>query len=103
VDLTHHVMHAVGKRIWGFSPELFNDPEGDPPQALSPQAQEAMAREFAEKYPNILAIAMSATEGDLSGVGRGCDEQFEFALDLPLDGVERLHREGWSSAKRKAV
>jgi len=102
VDLTHHVMHALGNRIWGFSPELFNDPEDDPPQALSPQAQEAMAREFAEKYPNILAIAMSATEGDLSGVGRGCDEQFEFefALDLLLDGVERLHREGWSSAKR---
>jgi hypothetical protein len=49
VDLTHHVMHALGNRIWGFSPELFNDPEGDPPQALSPQAQEAMAREFAEK------------------------------------------------------
>jgi len=99
VDLTHHVMHALGNRIWGFSPELFNDPQTDAPPALSPQAQEAMAREFAEKYPNILAIAMSATEGDLSGVGRGCDEQFEFefALDLLLDGVERLHRQGWSS------
>jgi AcrR family transcriptional regulator len=107
VDLTHHVMHALGNRIWGFSPELFNDPQGDDaqgdaPRALSPQAQEAMAREFAQKYPNILAIAMSATEGDLSGVGRGCDEQFEFefALDLLLDGIERLRREGWSSAKR---
>jgi Tetracyclin repressor-like, C-terminal domain len=101
VDLTHHVMHALGNRIWGFSPELFNDPEGTAPPALSPQVHEAMAREFAEKYPNILAIAMSATEGDLSGVGRGCDEQFEFefALDLLLDGVERLHQEGWSSSK----
>jgi AcrR family transcriptional regulator len=100
-DLTHHVMHALGNRIWGFSPELFNEPESGPPQTLSAEALEAMAREFAEKYPNILAIATAATEGDLSRVGAGCDEQFEFefALDLLLDGAERLHRQGWNSAK----
>lgn len=101
-DLTHHVMHALGNRIWGFSPELFSEPERDGAQPLSPGEQEAMAREFAVKYPNILAIAMAATEGDLSGVGGGCDEQFEFefALDLLLDGAERLHRRGWNSAGR---
>jgi len=65
-DLTHHVMHALGNRIWGFSPELFSEPEPDTPQTLNPQALEAMAHEFAEKYPNILAIATAATEGDLS-------------------------------------
>jgi AcrR family transcriptional regulator len=99
-DLTHHVMHALGNRIWGFSPEMFNEPEDEAPQALSPEALQAMAREFAETYPNILAIAMAATGGDLSRVGGGCDEQFEFefALDLLLDGVERLHRQGWNSA-----
>ncbi len=66
----------------------------------SPGAQQAMAREFAQKYPNILAIAMAATDGDLSGVGAGCDEQFEFefALDLLLDGAARLHRQDWHSA-----
>ncbi len=101
-DLTHHVMHALGNRIWGVSPELFNEPGAGAPQPLSPGAQQAMAREFAQKYPNILAIAMAATEGDLSGVGAGCDEQFEFefALDLLLDGAERLHRQGWRSAAR---
>jgi AcrR family transcriptional regulator len=100
-DLTHHVMHALGNRIWGFSPELFNEPESGTPQTLSPQVLEAMAREFAEKYPNILAIATAATEGDLSRVGSGCDEQFEFefTLDLLLDGAERLHRQGWNSAR----
>jgi hypothetical protein len=48
-----------------------------------------------------LAIALAATDGDLSGVGGGCDEQYEFqfALDLLLDGVERLHRDGGSSAR----
>ncbi|RZU33684.1 TetR/AcrR family transcriptional regulator [Blastococcus saxobsidens] len=95
--LTHHVMHALGNRIWGFTPELFDEPRGD--DALPPTAeeQEAMAREFAQRYPHILEIAMAATDGDLSGVGGGCDEQFEFefALDLLLDGFERLQRQGW--------
>jgi len=98
-DLTHHVMHALGNRIWGFSPELFDEaPRGEPP-VRSPEEQEAMAREFAQRYPHILAIAMAATEGDLSRVGEGCDDQFEFefALDLLLDGFRRLHRQGWSS------
>jgi AcrR family transcriptional regulator len=102
VDLTHHVMHALGNRIWGFSPELFDEPAdaGAPPP--SPEAQEAMAAEFAQRYPHILEIATAATGGDLSGVGQGCDEQFEFefALDLLLDGAERLHRRGWGSADR---
>ena len=26
VDLTHHVMHALGSRMWGFTQELFDDP-----------------------------------------------------------------------------
>lgn len=61
-----------------------------------------MAREFAAKYPNILAIALAAADGDLAGVSAGCDEQFEFefALDLLLDGIERLHTQGWTSARR---
>jgi AcrR family transcriptional regulator len=100
VDLTHHVMHALGNRIWGFSPELFDEPPDDDARPPSPDAQQAMAAEFAVRYPHILEIAVAATQGDLSGVGQGCDEQFEFefALDLLLDGAERLHRRGWTSA-----
>ncbi len=106
-DLTHHVMHALGNRIWGFSPELFEEPRPDEPDAaearppLDPQVLEAMARDYAARFPNILAIALAATDGDLSGVGAGCDEQFEFefALDLLLDGAERLHRQGWQSPR----
>jgi len=98
VDLTHHAMHALGNRIWGFSPELFEEPRDDGPPP-GPDEQHAMAQEFAQRYPHVLEIAMAATSGDLSGVGQGCDEQFEFefALDLLLDGVDRLHRQGWSS------
>jgi hypothetical protein len=38
-------------------------------------------------------------------VGRGCDDQFEFefALDLMLDGFERLHRAGWTSVGAMAA
>jgi AcrR family transcriptional regulator len=101
-DLTHHVMHALGNRIWGFSPELFDEPRDDDAPAPTPEAQEAMAREFAERFPHILAIATAATAGDLSRVGQGCDEQFEFefALDLLLDGFDRLRAEGWTSRDR---
>ncbi|MGY1688944.1 TetR/AcrR family transcriptional regulator [Geodermatophilus sp. SYSU D01105] len=98
-DLTHHVMHALGNRIWGFSPELFEEPRDEDAPGPGPEEQAAMAGEFARRYPHVLAIATAATGGDLSAVGRGCDEQFEFefALDLLLDGAERLHRGGWRS------
>jgi AcrR family transcriptional regulator len=105
-DLTHHVMHALGNRIWGFSPELFDEPRGAGSPAPSPEEQQAVAAEFAQRYPHVLEIAVAATQGDLSGVGGGCDEQFEFefALDLLLDGVDRLREQGWTSrAARTAV
>jgi hypothetical protein len=31
--------------------------------------------------------------------GAGCDDQFEFALDLLLDEFDRLQQEGWTSTK----
>ena len=101
VDLTHHVMHALGNRIWGFSPELFDAPAGDGPEP-GPAETDAVAAEFARRFPHILEIAVEATRGDLSGVGQGCDEEFEFgfALDLLLDGAQRLHRAGWTSPGR---
>ncbi|MGY1651791.1 TetR/AcrR family transcriptional regulator [Geodermatophilus sp. SYSU D01119] len=100
VDLTHHVMHALGNRIWGFSPELFDAPADPSAPAPTAEQQQAMAEEFGRRFPHVLEIATAATGGDLSAVGGGCDEQFEFefALDLLLDGVARLHGRGWRSA-----
>ncbi|MGY1855795.1 TetR/AcrR family transcriptional regulator [Modestobacter sp. SYSU DS0290] len=100
-DLTHHVMHALGNRIWGFSPELFDEPPAPDAAPPTPEEQQALAARFAEEYPHILEIAVAATSGDLSGVGGGCDEQFEFefALDLLLDGFDRLRGQGWTSAR----
>ncbi|MQY29244.1 TetR/AcrR family transcriptional regulator [Nocardia aurantia] len=98
-DLTHHVMHALGNRIWGFSPELFDESGDESAPPPDPQVQAAAMAEFGRHYPHILAIATVATGGDLGAVGQGCDEQFEFefALDLLLDGADRLHRRGWKS------
>lgn len=102
VNLTHHVMHALGSRMWGFTQELFDDPASESFADMAPEAQAAMFREMAERYPNILKVATAASHDGGSVVGQGCDDQFEFefALDLLLDGFERLHEQGWTSEKR---
>lgn len=104
VDLTHHVMHALGSRIWGFTQELFADP-GDAAQGSDPQVQAAMVAAMAQAYPYIAEIVqVSAHDGD-SVAGGGCDDQFEFefALDLLLDGFDRLHERGWTSPDARAA
>ena len=99
-DLTHHVMHALGTRMWGFTQEVFPTPA--PPE--DPDERAAMFAQFAERYPNIIEMATAAAHEEESTVGGGCDDQFEFefALGLLLDGFERLHRQGWSSSRRAA-
>ncbi|WP_411109538.1 TetR/AcrR family transcriptional regulator C-terminal domain-containing protein [Streptomyces sp. c-19] len=91
-DLTHHVMHAMGSRLLGFSQELFDTsgPAGPPDPGL------------AARHPNIAELAATAAHDGGSTVGGGCDDQFEFefALDLLLDGFENLRRQGWTSARK---
>lgn len=103
VDLTHHVMHALGSRMWGFTQELFDDSASAAPADPAPEMQAAMLQEMAKRYPNILQVAMAANHDDGSVVSQGCDDQFEFefALDLLLDGFERFHRQGWTSEQAK--
>jgi AcrR family transcriptional regulator len=87
IDLTHHAMHAMGSRLLGFSQELFDDTTN-----VAPEHQAAMLRELAGSYPNITELVSAITHDEASVVGPGCDDQFEFefALDLLLDGLERL-------------
>jgi AcrR family transcriptional regulator len=87
IDLTHHAMHTMGSRMLGFSQELFDD-TGD----TDPEMEAEMFRAMAETYPSIYELYMTVTHDDTSVVGQGCDDQFEFefALDLILDGLERL-------------
>jgi AcrR family transcriptional regulator len=94
VDLTHHLMHALGSRIWGFTSDLFG---GGAP--LQPHERDAMAAVLAAQLPYVAEIVAVIGHDADSVVGGGCDDQaeFEFALDLFLDGAERLHKKGWSS------
>jgi AcrR family transcriptional regulator len=93
-DLTHHAMHALGSRMFGFSQELYTGSQGGTPDAEA-------ARGLALMFPNIATIARYAVHDDGTVVGPGCDDQFEFefALDLVLDGFELLRQRDWRSDK----
>ena len=73
------------------------------PAPVTAETQAAMFQEMATRYPNILEVAMAAKHDDGSVVGQGCDDQFEFefALDLLLDGFGRFHDQGWTSKRAK--
>lgn len=87
-DLVHHAMHALSIRMWGFTRDAL--PMPTPPDDNAERAR--VMAEFAETYPAIIVMATNATHA-----GEGCDEdaEFSFALDLILDGVDRLHQQGW--------
>jgi AcrR family transcriptional regulator len=89
--LTHHVMHALGSRAWGFTQELFDDPNPGPPPSPAALAQ------LSQAFPQVAAMAAVAAHADDSVIGRGCDDQFEFefALDLILDGIAARQSAGW--------
>jgi hypothetical protein len=54
-----------------------------------------MPPEMAQSYPYITELVMAVYHDEASVVGSGCDDQFEFefALDLLLDGIERLRQQ----------
>jgi AcrR family transcriptional regulator len=78
-DLAHRALHVLGSRALGFTQELFTTDGGDP----------AMAEQMADQFPNL--AGMMAAHDDRDGTLGFCDDQFEFefALDLILDGLER--------------
>ena len=86
LDLTHHAIHMLGSRLLGFTRELFDDsPE------LDPETAKAMAAQLGATFPHVAEMALGATHD--GGLGR-CDTNFEFelALDVILDGLERLRQ-----------
>ena len=87
IDLTHHAMHAMGSRLLGFSQELF-----DETAEVGPGMDAETLRELAGRFPHVTELVVAITHDQASVVGVGCDDQFEFefALDLMLDGLERF-------------
>lgn len=87
-DLIHHSLHVLGSRALGFSQELF-----EPDEAPASPATE-MAEAMAAQFPHLAAM-MAAVVHDAPDTSLGwCDDQFEFefSLDLILDGLERLRQ-----------
>ncbi len=91
IDLAHHGLHVLGSRVFGFSQDLFDDKSEPIPDT---QALQAISRDMAVAYPNIAELALAVRhEGGLGG----CDDdvEFQFGIDLILDGLERMReREG---------
>lgn len=79
----------MGSRMFGFTQEIFNDTTD-----VDPAAEAEMWGAMAGTYPYIFEIFTSISHDDASTVGPGCDDQFEFefALDLMLEGLEKLKR-----------
>ena len=89
VDLTHHALHVLGSRTLGFSQELF-DIAGT--LVEGPEVLALQAHRMAGDFPNLSEMLLQISHDEATIVGSGCDDQFEFvfALDLILDGLERL-------------
>lgn len=86
IDLTHHALHVLGSRALGFTQDLYDDSE-----EADDEAMVAFLQQQAAEYPHIVAMAQEISHDDDTTLG-WCDDQveFEFALDLMLDGLERL-------------
>lgn len=85
-DLAHHAMHVLGSRALGFNQELF-----EPDDAAAADVEtEQMLRELADQLPYMVGMLAEITHQDPDSTIGWCDDQteFEFGLDLILDGLE---------------
>jgi hypothetical protein len=59
-----------------------------------PAVEAEMWTQLAGVYPSIAELVTAVDHDGESIVGAGCDDQFEFefALDLMLDGLEKLKK-----------
>ncbi|MEU8022046.1 TetR/AcrR family transcriptional regulator [Micromonospora haikouensis] len=85
VSLSHHALHLLGSRILGFSQDLFDDSPDTPATEAETAAQAAA---WAESMPHIAELAVAVSH---SGALGGCDDEdeFAFALDLLIEGLDR--------------
>jgi AcrR family transcriptional regulator len=82
-DLIHHAMHALGGRAMGFVQEL-----GD---SDTSSADTEQLKQMAQLVPNLAAMLAEVVHDDPESTLGWCDDQFEFefGLDIILDGLER--------------
>ena len=85
-DLAHRAMHAVGSMSLGFTQELFK-----PDSAAEEEESTEMFEHMMEKLPYLAGMMMEIAHDDPDTTLGWCDAQreFEFSLDLLLDGLEQ--------------
>lgn len=81
--MADHAWNAIDSYVYGFTLQKLNFP-------LEPTEYQDAARNFlpllpAGQYPHMRALAQLVIHGTHSGL-----HEFEFGLDLILDGLERL-------------
>ena len=86
--LAHRAIHAFGSMALGFAQEVFAPAAGASGGEIDPAT-----------LPNITRMVMSEMHAADDTTLGWCDGQveFEFTLDLLLDGIEALRLRGWSS------
>ncbi|WP_394554986.1 TetR/AcrR family transcriptional regulator [Agromyces sp. MMS24-JH15] len=84
-DLIHHALHAFGSRLFGYVQELGDDSATPTPVALEQLAMIA---------PHLAAMLGDVVHDEPDTTLGWCDDQFEFefGLDLLLEGLERRRR-----------
>ncbi|MEO3925140.1 TetR/AcrR family transcriptional regulator [Micromonosporaceae bacterium B7E4] len=90
-DLAHHALHALGSRALGFTQELF-----DPNSGAGAADQGADLAEMAGQFPHLVGMLAEIAHDDPDSTLGWCDDQseFEFGLDLILDGLDRIRERG---------
>jgi len=88
-DLAHHALHALGSRAFGFTQELF-----DPGGGAGDEGATSMFEGMADHLPNLVGMLREVAHDDPDSTLGWCDDQFEFefGLDLILDGLERMRQ-----------
>lgn len=87
-DVAHHALHALGSRVLGFTQELFNPDDVDD----GGDAAAEMMEQMADQLPHLVGMMMEISHDDPDTTLGWCDDQveFEFGLDLLLDGLDRV-------------
>jgi AcrR family transcriptional regulator len=83
-DMTHHAYHALDSHITGFTLWLVSMPF-DSHEELVDMAQDFLPQIPADQYPYVIEHA----EQHLADPDPDEPSEFEFGLDLILDGLER--------------
>jgi AcrR family transcriptional regulator len=79
-QLAHLALHVIGSRVLGFTQELFD------PTDLGPEVAKIFQPDWSGQYHSLASVLHDVSHDD--------DAEFEFGLDLILDGLERVRTSG---------